>query len=342
MADIIEKKNKFMFQWHITDFCLNRCKHCYMETFNQQNVSLQDAMNILDDIRYCCETIDAKATLAVSGGDPLIHPHFWEILEEARRSVDRLAILGNPELLNEKSIAKLKAINISQYQLSIDGMEKTHDYFRSPGSFARTVQAIKMLNMAGIDVVLMSTVSGINYKEMPEVMKLAHKLEVHKWTYARHVPDSGDCGMSPKEFHNFLETMLAEQNLLKDGRTIFPVKEPLLHAITCKPDTDDIIKSGCSLGSSIFSILPNKVMMGCRRLKGSELGKWKKKGDLLNIYLFHPKMKMYREIDRIEGCNKCSYKFQCRGCRAVAHASTGSVFGLDPQCFLHQRKEVIP
>lgn len=340
MTDIVERKNKFMFQWHITDFCSNHCKHCYMETLNQQHVSLQDATRILEDIRYCCEIIDAKATLAISGGDPLMHPHFWEILKNARRSVDRLAILGNPELLNEKSVAKLKSVGISQYQLSIDGMEETHDSFRSPGSFARTVRAVEMLNKAKINVILMSTVSGVNYKEMPEIMKLAHKLKVHKWTYARYVPSSGDCGIIPEEFHEFLKTMLAEQNLLKGGETIFPVKEPLLHSITCEPDTadDEIVKSGCSLGSSIFSILPDKTMMGCRRLRGSELGRWKKKGDLLNVYLFHPKMKMYREIDRMEGCSECSYKFQCRGCRAVAHASTGSVFGLDPQCFIKQRR----
>lgn len=44
-------------------------------------------------------------------------------------------ILGNPFHLTRENLKRLKEGICDKYQLSIDGMEKTHDWFRKPGSF---------------------------------------------------------------------------------------------------------------------------------------------------------------------------------------------------------------
>ena len=44
-----EAKQYFAFQWHITDECDQRCKHCYI--FSEDNCKKPDAMDWLGNIR---------------------------------------------------------------------------------------------------------------------------------------------------------------------------------------------------------------------------------------------------------------------------------------------------
>ncbi|MEK7624959.1 MAG: radical SAM protein [Patescibacteria group bacterium] len=326
--------NSFYFQWHITDVCGNRCKHCYITEFNKQQVSLATAEGIMADMKGCCEALDAEATLSVTGGDPLTHPEIWAILKEARKFTKKLAVLGNPELLSAENIGKLKNAGVDKYQFSLDGMESTHDAIRRPGSFKRTLAGIRSLVQAGIHVVVNSTVSGINYHEMVDVMKLSYDLGASKWSFARWVPESGTCGISAQEYSKFLKEIFELQKSFKSDGTTFLAGDSLMNSVILEPAPCDGVTTGCALGSSALCVLPDNTVMACRRHKDSMLGKWKKSGDLLDFFLFNPKMEVYRQTDKIVGCNKCGFKSQCRGCRALAYVNNGDTFGTDPQCVL--------
>lgn len=65
-------------------------------------------------------------------------------------------ILGNPFHLTRENLKRLKEGGCDKYQLSIDGMEKMHDWFRKPGSFRETLGKISMINEAGITSVVMT------------------------------------------------------------------------------------------------------------------------------------------------------------------------------------------
>ena len=45
---------------------------------------------------------------------------------------------------------RLKGYGCRKYQLSLDGMRETHDWFRKPGSFDCTLEKIGCINRAGI------------------------------------------------------------------------------------------------------------------------------------------------------------------------------------------------
>lgn len=49
-------------------------------------------------------------------------------------------------------------------------MRKTHDWFRKPGSFDITLGKISCLKKAGIRAVIMTTVSGKNIREIPDII----------------------------------------------------------------------------------------------------------------------------------------------------------------------------
>ena len=50
--------------------------------------------------------------------------------------------MGNPFHLTDETCRRMKDCGCVKYQLSLDGLEKTHDLFRKPGSFAATIKDI--------------------------------------------------------------------------------------------------------------------------------------------------------------------------------------------------------
>lgn len=76
-------KEPFSFQWHITDECDQRCKHCYI--FSEDNGKKIDAMTwaqMQDTLANCCnmcEMYGRQPYFYITGGDPILHPDFWRL-----------------------------------------------------------------------------------------------------------------------------------------------------------------------------------------------------------------------------------------------------------------------
>ena len=66
-------------EFQITDRCNLRCRHCYIGDGYHQDLSLERVSKVLKEF----EEIQGLRLL-LSGGEPLLHPHFWEINEILR------------------------------------------------------------------------------------------------------------------------------------------------------------------------------------------------------------------------------------------------------------------
>ena len=109
-------------------------------------------------------------------------------------------ILGNPFHLTDEVCRRLKEYGCEKYQLSIDGLRQTHDWFRKPGSFDITLEKIGCINRADIRSVVMTTVSGMNIDEVPGIIGTACRLpfamcvrQIHERVYGQG-----------RTFHTFL------------------------------------------------------------------------------------------------------------------------------------------
>ena len=169
-------KSYFSFQWHITDDCDQRCKHCYI--FAENNCKKLDSMDweqMLEVVKNCedfCETYDRIPYFYITGGDPILHPHFWDLMELMKEKGYSFTLMGNPFHLTADVCKRLKECGCQKYQMSIDGLEETHDWFRKPGSFKTTLENVKLLGDAGIRTVIMTTVSGKNIDEVNDIVKI--------------------------------------------------------------------------------------------------------------------------------------------------------------------------
>lgn len=324
--------NIFYLQWHIINECGNRCKHCYIQNYDEPEVNFETAKLILEDFAECCGFLKAEPHLAITGGDPILHTHFWQILALSRKICKWVGVLGNPEKLGKKEIGRLKAMGIDRFQLSLDGLRETHDSIRYQGSFDCTISKLQQLANAGISVSIMSTISSVNYKELIEVMKLSYRLGAKHWSFARYTPKIGDCGISPREYLRFLKGVQKTHKPFEKKGALPQTKESLFCLINGQDVCSDEITGGCGLGTSALTLLPDNMVMACRRHPDSNLEKWTPERGLLEIFFTNEKLAMYREINRIEGCRDCKYLYSCRGCRAAAFTATGDNFGIDPQC----------
>ncbi|MEE0028483.1 MAG: hypothetical protein U0J70_12905, partial [Atopobiaceae bacterium] len=92
------------YQWHITDECDQRCKHCYLFGEDARAACVttpwDQLVSTLDQIEERCALANAYPTLAISGGDPLLHPRFWDFAELLHKRGISWTVMGNPFHLN--------------------------------------------------------------------------------------------------------------------------------------------------------------------------------------------------------------------------------------------------
>jgi radical SAM/SPASM domain protein of ACGX system len=340
-------KPTFAFQWHITDECDQRCKHCYIFSegacTHLESMPYDRMMQVLDE---CCAMADKhgfEPYFYVTGGDPLLHPEFWRLAEELSRRDVLWAVMGNPFHVTPAVAEKLAALGCRKYQVSLDGLEATHDYFRKPGSFAATWDAIDILNDAGIWTAVMTTVSSRNMDEIPDLIDLvAGRVDVY--AFSRYCPTSGQAAeeyyMAPEAYREFLLACQARIDAHEAAgcKTTFQRKDHLWTLLEYEqgrfkiPEAaeEGMVYDGCHCGIGHLTITPDGTMYGCRRMDSVVGNAFEKTPEQV---FFGPEVEALRQFDSFEKCSKCELLGWCRGCPAVARGTTGSMYDPDPQCW---------
>lgn len=334
----------FAFQWHITEACDQRCKHCYIYALGShakfKEMAVEDMDRVISNMKEFGRKAGCHPYVYVTGGDPILHPQFWKLASRLKEESIPFAILGNPFHLNEAVCQRLASFGCRKYQLSLDGLEETHDRIRRPGSFRETLAAIPCLQCAGITVAVMATVSKWNFKEIPSLIDVvvAHKADV--FAFARYCPDasSKESCCSPEEYREMMEQCWSKFGQYRDSSTYFNLKDHLWTLFKYEkglfhpedyPD-DETVYDGCNCGNAHFTILSDGAVYACRRME-SKVGN-ALTDDLYDLFT-GSEMDKYREYERFEKCSKCELLRFCRGCPAVAHGYHGNMYAPDPQCW---------
>ncbi len=262
----------FAFQWHITEICDQRCKHCYIYAKKPDkapaSMAWPEMQQVVEKCRAMCREFGRLPEFYLTGGDPLLHPDFWRLTELLRNLGIPFTVLGNPYHLDREVCTRLKRNGCKRYQLSLDGTRATHDWFRKPGSFDATLAALPLLRSAGIETVLMSTVSGRNSEEIPEVLDIAVEHEADVFAFARYVPAKGetDNGIDPLAYRHLLDVCnkrMKEHE--RHGSSTWLDKKDHLWTLYAYEEgefsiPDDaqkgIIYDGCNCGNCHLTILP--------------------------------------------------------------------------------------
>jgi len=328
-------EEEFYFQWHITNECNLRCKHCYHSDYIDDSLNIDQLLLIGNHLCDAAQKWGKKASFSLTGGEPFSNSKnifsLLDLLE--KRNVDRVDILTNGTLIDEKITKKLKKYTkLRRIQLSLEGLKDTNDKIRGNGSYERTIKTIKQLKEQSFNVSIMMTIGRHNYNEVIPLAKELGLLNVDAFILDRFIPegqsnDKKDWLLSSEEIrqvyslaYNFFQASLKPRFLLY--RTLFCLLNP----------DDSHIGAICSVGNNALTIMPNGDVFPCRRLPI-------KIGNLLeetiyNIWYTSPLLWEMRNPENLKGkCHNCEYIPICRGCRAMAYAITGNYFESDPQCW---------
>ncbi|MDR1579054.1 MAG: radical SAM/SPASM domain protein, ACGX system [Synergistaceae bacterium] len=334
----------FAFQWHITDNCDQRCKHCYIfsEDINisPREMPWADMLSALNNCEDMCASFKRIPYLYITGGDPILHKDFWRLLALLKEKNIAFSVLGNPFHLNDEVCKNLKDCGCERYQLSIDGLRDTHDKIRKPGSFDATLEKIACIRHAGIRSVIMTTVSGANIAEIPDIIDLTVEHHTDVFAFARYCPASFEktTHINPGEYKALLDACWRKFDEYKDSGTIFNLKDHLwtlylhdkgLFKIPAGLD-GQMIYDGCNCGISHLTILPNGDIYACRRMDSMVGNAFT---DRLADVFISEKMDKYRNFGKFEKCSRCELGRFCRGCPAVAYGYTRNLYSADPQCW---------
>jgi len=302
---------------------------------------MKELKSTLGKIIAFCDRIEKTPYIYLTGGDPILHPDFRELLTLLKENEIRFCIMGNPFHLTPEVCRRLKECGCVKYQLSLDGTEKTHDMFRKKGSFKATIEKIPVIKGAGMWCAVMSTVSKTNMAEIPDLIDLTDSLGVDVYAVGRYCPTSKekaydpDMHIPPSEYKAFLEKCWERYEAHKNSSTTFQLKDHLWSLFLYekglyKPADCGGITGGCNCGRNHITILPNGDIYACRRME-SKVGNINE-DDLYGVWT-GDKMNGYRQYDKFTKCNKCNLKGVCRGCPSVTYGYTGDMYGADPQCW---------
>jgi radical SAM protein with 4Fe4S-binding SPASM domain len=348
-------------QWHITDRCTNRCRHCYM--FDEKTCSneiekeldIKGMFSILDSISEFEEKWKATVqNFTITGGDPLMHPDWILLLKELKARNKNISIMGNPESLTDKNLSILEEMGVRSFQMSLDGLEERHDYFRSPGSFQRTLEGIKKLKSTPIKTSIMFTLFPENKDQLIPLLNFAvTELGVHSFAFDLGAycgnASTLEKGHRKEDIKMIFSSYLSEKERLK--------KEGYSTRVYAKNNLFKLLKfekggfypsnvqevsviSGCLTGWTCVPVLSDGSVLACRRFP-LKAGKMPEQS-FEDIFLSSEIYKKFRRSAYFAGCGECGFYQHCRGCPAVVSSLTGDPFSHNPLCFRDSIKRELP
>ena len=162
LQSIIRKVPLYV-NYDLTWQCNLKCEHCYFFSSTMELKSKRPELSNEDWIEVFKYHRKLGTKIAVlTGGEPTLR---MDVIKEAIKIFPSVQVVSN-------GVIKLPRFNGNKqpkYWVSIDGTQETHDKIRGARVFDKVIQNIRENNP-----VVASTIMTLNYKEIEDVVKIAH------------------------------------------------------------------------------------------------------------------------------------------------------------------------
>lgn len=174
--------------FELTPVCNMDCKMCYVRLSRQEQQAIAPLATAQQWLSLAQQAKDAGMLyLLLTGGEPLIHPQFRQIMEGLHQMGFIISLNSNGTMIDEETVDWLKncppvRINISVYGASDETYARLCG---NPKGFTQVCRAIELLKQAGIGVKLNCSLTPENAKDLPAVAEFAKQncLQLQVATY---------------------------------------------------------------------------------------------------------------------------------------------------------------
>ena len=170
---------KLDFVWlELTKQCNHQCLHCYTSSNPQttdNQISLQRWLSLIGELKH-----NGATGLQFIGGEPLLYSH-WRtlVLKAHQQKFDFIEIFTNATRITDDDIRFFSEHNVHiATTIFADNAEIHDEITRSPGSFDKTVHAIKKLLSHRIPLRIASIIMRNNEDQAEPIMKFCNDLGI--------------------------------------------------------------------------------------------------------------------------------------------------------------------
>ncbi len=333
--------------WEMTQACALACRHCRAEAVpapHPRELTFQEGLEFL---RQIPEFGRPLPHLILTGGDPLLRENLYDLIDEARRLGIAVSITpAATAALTREVLVKLIEHGVEGLGLSMDGSTaERHDAIRGiPGTFDRTMQAMRWAQELGMPLQVNTLVSAETAPDMPAVYELLKPLGVARWSLFFLIavgrgkvlqplpPEQAEKLMgwiydTSREASFIVATTeapsyrrVALERMRQDGMTGEQIKGTGAfrgfgirdgHGIVFVSNTGDICPAG------FLPLTAGNV----------------RQDRLAEVYRHAPLFQALHDPGQFEGrCGACEYHALCGGSRSRAFVATGNPLAADPLC----------
>jgi len=314
----------------LTDKCNLNCRHCYSIKNNvnakAKEISYKDVSKIADSLNKL-----GIFSVQLSGGEPLLRKDFLKICNEFSKRGISLLVNTNGMLLNKKILLKLKKMNLSSLQISLDSVDKKNlEYMRGKkGIHNKIINSIKLAKkVLGDKICIGCVLTSYNADDIENVAKFAKSNSI-KLAFIPLLTT----GRANKSIDLGIKEKLSLIKKIKNYPDITLVVPPVFNKIFKIKN----IYRYCSFPYHV-AVMPNGDVFPCSGLRHveklklgninkTELGKIYSNSSLLN------KLRSIKPKSLKGVCSNCVFKQECMGgCRAAAYLAYNSFDMPDPIC----------
>lgn len=310
--DYLRNNPRLMYLFfELTDACNLSCLHCGSDCSPEKRrfLSFDIIQKILNRVAdaYRPQSI----MICLSGGEPLLHPQFFEIAEYATSLGFSCGVTTNATLVDERMAEQIATVGIQSVTVSLDGLKGSHNWLRnSTTAFKRTVSGLQNLVTFGqghYSVQVTTVVHGRNIDELEHMYGFVASLKINSWRLVNVEPigralNNGDMLLNRVGYIKLLSFI---QNKRFDVATPIEVTFGCSHYLTMPYER--MVRDNyflCGSGIYVASVLANGDIYSCMDIE--------RRPELVqgNAYIddfvsvWENRFEVFRE-DRSVSCKEC-------------------------------------
>lgn len=313
----------------INSRCNLKCPFCIRKNLTfMDGMSMSTVCQIFESIEGIFDNI---GSVIITGGEPTLHPNFFDIVDMACNRFKRVLINSNGVFSTEIAEALKERMAHNLYvQISLDGLKGVHDKLRGNGSFEKTVNSINAFSEASSHLIISTTVGKANIESVKDMPEFLEGLSFRYWKVSQEQIEkpSVNAIIDNNIWNAFVDLLINKSCFMLSIKKMFDfnlMKAYLAHGV----ELNNCIRN-CGYGKENVYINSSKNILYCSCVN-KVIGNLD--DDEIETIRYRVKNSSSVVIPPESICSKCAYKLICNsGCPGYSLKFFGKIGMGDIRC----------